>query len=78
MNGEVAEQLQIEITQTTTRINNELQYATGQEATELIEIRDAIRDTRNIPGTYEDVYNYLAPYLNAADAIMAYRFRFEV
>ena len=78
VNGEVAEQLQIEITQTTTRINNELQYATGQEATELIEIRDAIRDTRNIPGTYEDVYNYLAPYLNAADAIMAYRFRFEV
>nr|BDD44288.1 hypothetical protein 34 [bacterium] len=75
--AEAADLIRNEINQVTTRINNELQYVDGLTASELISYRDQLRDARNLPGTYEDIYNYLVPIVQAVDTLLAYQFRFE-
>jgi len=59
-------------------IDSNLAYVNETERAQLIDYRDQLYDARNLPGTAEDVANYIAPITEGINAILTYTFRFEV
>ena len=77
--AEAAEEMKATIRATMEAINDELIYQQGtQTGTQLIEYRNQLREARDLPGTYEEIYAYIQPIVNAANALVRYKFRFEV
>jgi hypothetical protein len=78
LNTQYGDAFREEIQHAVERINAELIYVDGTPAgDQLIAYRDQLRDTRDLPGTAEDINNYLAPILNAVNILLDYKFRFE-
>lgn len=77
-NAIYAEQFKSDIEDAIRVINAELDYVNETTQNELIGYRDQLRAARDLPGTAEDIANYLTPILNAVNAIVNYNFRFEV
>ena len=75
---QAADELKDTIRQVMQDIDINLHYVTELEQSELIGYRDTLYNARNIPGTPEDVYNYIAPAVEGVNAITNYTFRFEV
>jgi hypothetical protein len=61
----------------TTTINNELEYATPAVSTQLLSLRDEIRNLRNYLGTEEEVVAEARRLLAEVEAITSYTFVFE-
>ena len=57
------------------QINAELIYT---DSPRLIEIRDALRGTRDLPGTLQQIQDYVYPLIEETSALLDYDFRFEV
>lgn len=66
------------IAATIATIDDNLDYVTDSEKTQLLEYRDQLFDARNQPGTAEELLdNYIQPIVNGVIAITDYSFRFE-
>jgi len=59
---------------TSEKIDAELVYSNNER---LVEIRDQLRAARNLPGTLEEIQDYVYPLVEETSALLDYSFRFE-
>ncbi len=77
LNNEAATVIKSQIDQAIAIIDINLPYQNEATQAELLTVRDSLIDARNIPGTYQDVVNYLTPLIAQVNNLLDYSFRFQ-